>query len=166
MISTKEIIAMTPDKFSKKGKRMVSIINALNKYYAQKVMSNKRVTLPYKFGYLTLSRIKNYYKDDGTPTYFVDWGETNKLWKEDEEAKRNKTLVRKVVESNVRLLLKDSTYKHHSFYRFTPTRTNKRKLGLMANDIKFVKSLPIIMSDDSIQGRINKRVTYKQRNNG
>jgi hypothetical protein len=165
MISTKDIIAMTPDKFSKKGKRMVAIINALNKYYAQKALSNQRVTLPYKFGYLILSRFENYFKD-GKPTYFIDWGETIKLWKEDEEAKRNKKLVRKAVPYNVRLLLKDSTYKHHSFYRFTPSRTNKRKLGLMANDIEFVKSLSDVRSDDSLQGRIDKRIKYKQRNNG
>jgi hypothetical protein len=154
---------MTPDKFSKKGKIMVSIINALNKYYAQRVLSNNRVTLPYKFGYLTLSRFDNYIKD-GVPTYFIDWGETNKLWKEDEEARLNKTLVRKIVPYNVRLLLKDSTYKHHSFYKFTPSRTNKRKLGLMANDIEFMKSLSVIRSDDSLQGKIDKRIKYKQRN--
>jgi hypothetical protein len=164
-ISTKDIIAMTPDKFSRKGKRMIGIINAMNKYFANVVLQNKTVRLPHKFGYLTLSRFDNNVTDGKVP-YFIDWGATKKLWEEDEESRINKTLVRHVVKSNLRMLLKDSTYKHHNFYAFKPCRTIKKKLGVMCQDTEFTGSVARIMSDDSLTGRminrINKRNKIKQ----
>jgi hypothetical protein len=164
-ISTKDIIAMTPDKFSKKGKRMAAIINAMNKYFANVVLQNRNVRLPHKFGYLTLSRYDNFVKGDKV-TYFVDWNATKKLWEEDSYCRINKTLVRHVVKSNLRMLLKDSTYKHNNFYTFKPCKTVKRKLGLLCQDEEFTNSVAVIMSDDSLTGRminrINKRNKIKQ----
>ena len=63
-------------------------------------------------------------------TYPINWEDTLKLWFEDEEAKKNKTLVRNECDFvyHVRYDKYDATYENKSFYQFTLNRFIKIKL--------------------------------------
>lgn len=73
-----------------------------------------------------------YINEDGTMniTYPVDWKATLKLWFEDEEARNNKTLIRRTDQWVYRIYHDkwDATFNNKMFYDFTLNRYIKQKL--------------------------------------
>ena len=63
-------------------------------------------------------------------TYPIDWEETIRLWFADEEAKKNKTLLRREEKYvyHVRYCKHDANYENKSFYQFALNRFIKLAL--------------------------------------
>ena len=110
-----------------------SIVRNVNNLLAEEIANGGTVTFPSRMGKLELRKFqKGVSLVDGKLkiTYPINWEDTLKLWFEDEEAKKNKTLVRNECDFvyHVRYDKYDATYENKSFYQFTLNRFIKIKL--------------------------------------
>lgn len=74
------------------------ILRVTNDILTGKLLDGYQVVFPYNFGSMQIESFKESFKIvDGKirTSMMVDWNETLKLWYEDEECRKNKTLVRK-----------------------------------------------------------------------
>lgn len=116
-----------------KEQEFYAIIRGVNDIMADEIALGKTVKFPCKMGCLELRKFEKGVKIvDGKlkVTYPIDWNETVKLWFEDEEAKKNKTLVRfkdKYI-YKVRYDKYNATYDNKLFYQFTLNRFIKQAL--------------------------------------
>lgn len=101
-----------------------SIIRTINNYLADEISKGNRITFPYRMGALELRKFERGVSIvDGKlkNTYPINWGDTLKLWEEDEEAKRDKILLRfenKYV-YHIRYDKYDANYNNRIFYEFS-----------------------------------------------
>lgn len=110
-----------------------SIVRKVNDLLADEIALGHTVTFPSRMGYLELRKIENGVSIvDGKlkVTYPINWDETLRLWFEDEEAKKEKTLVRDEdkYRYRVRYCKYDATYENKSFYQFDLNRFIRKKL--------------------------------------
>lgn len=110
-----------------------SIIRKVNKLFAEEIAKGNTVVFPYRMGKLELRKIKRGVSIiDGKliNTYPIDWEETIRLWYEDEEAKKNKTLLRNESEYiyHVKYNKYNAFYNNQCFYEFTLNRFIKKAL--------------------------------------
>lgn len=122
-------------KYILKDVEYYKIIRKINEILANKVINGEDVTFPFRMGGLELRKIFTIpkIKPDGTlqPKRMVDWSSTIKLWYEDEEAFRNKTLVR-VEEREAFLIYYNrikATFKNKTFYQLQVNKGLKRALA-------------------------------------
>lgn len=118
-----------------------SIIRNINKMLADNISRGETVSLPQHMGRLELRESKRGVSIvDGKMkiTYPVDWHETMKLWHEDEEARKNKTLLRTESKSvySVRYNKFHAHYANKSFYEFALNRFIKNALKKNINEGK------------------------------
>lgn len=104
-----------------------SIIRGVNNYLAEEIANGKDVVFPARMGKLELRKFKRgAYLIDGklVVTYPIDWNKTIKLWYEDEEAYRNKNLIRNTDEYRYKIIYKKYTanYENKMFYEFEVNR--------------------------------------------
>jgi hypothetical protein len=109
------------------------IIKAINQTLQDQLISGKDVTFPHRMGRLEIRKFKAAieFRDGKLVTNLpVDWERTLKLWYEDSESHKAKTLVR--YESPERFTIyynrDKALYNNKSFYQFIPTRVIKRRL--------------------------------------
>ena len=100
-----------------------AIIRGINDLLAENIANGKTVKFPKKMGVLELRKHKAgaFFVDGKLKiNYPPDWSETLKLWYEDEEARRNKTILR--LENpwvySVKYLRFPATYENKRFYQF------------------------------------------------
>lgn len=110
-----------------------SIVRQVNDYLAENIANGISVTFPSRMGKLELRKNKRGVSlVDGKLkiTYPVNWEETMRLWYEDEEARKNKTLLRNEEEYvyHVKYLKYDATYENKTFYQFDLNRFIKKAL--------------------------------------
>ena len=80
-------------------KEFYSIIRTVNNYLAEELSNGKDINLPLKMGKLELRKSKSRISivDGKIKTNLpIDWSATFKLWYEDEDAKANKILIKKL----------------------------------------------------------------------
>lgn len=80
-----------------KENEFYKIIRSVNKLLANEIANGNTVVFPYRMGKLELRKVKrgvSIVNGKMRITYPVDWHSTLKLWYEDEEAKKNKSLIR------------------------------------------------------------------------
>lgn len=109
-----------------------AVIRELNELIAEQLAIGKKVILPCRFGSLGARKIKKKLQFENgkiTNTYSVDWGRTKKLWKEDEQAYKDKILVKLPTEYDyyVYWYKGDAKFKYKSIYDFKPVRSLKLK---------------------------------------
>jgi hypothetical protein len=116
-----------------------SIIRGVNNYLAQEITNGRTVVFPSRMGKLELRKDKKGVSIvDGKVkvTYPIDWHETLRLWFQDEEERKKKTLLR--IESpyvyKVRYCKWEATYENKTFYEFTLNRFIKRALKEKINN--------------------------------
>jgi hypothetical protein len=109
-----------------------TIIKAINQTLQDQLLEGKDVRLPNKMGRLEVRKFhdKLQYENGKIITNLpIDWERTLHLWWEDEESHKAKTLVR--YEACERFLIYlNKTYAHFTnkeFYKFTPTRSFKKR---------------------------------------
>ena len=110
-----------------------SIIRGVNDLLAEELANGNTVHLPHRMGKLELRKHKNgvsIVNGKLKIKYPIDWSETMKLWFEDSEAKKNKTLLRRDNNQvyHIRYNKYDANYENKSFYEFTLNRFIKLAL--------------------------------------
>lgn len=100
-----------------------TIVRSVNKLLAENIINGETVVFPAAMGKLELRKYPrgvSFVDGKLKNTYPIDWKSTNLLWKEDQEERLKKTLLR--YESPVVYLVKyckeDATYENKTFYQF------------------------------------------------
>lgn len=110
-----------------------SIIRKINNYLADLLLQGHDIELPCRMGTIEVRKydasisIKDGKVRSNLP---VDWDRTLKLWSEDEEAYKERTLI-KVEEKEIFSVFYSRTranYKNKSFYEFRPNRQLKLRI--------------------------------------
>jgi hypothetical protein len=108
-------------------KEFYSIIRTINKYLAKELLKGKDIKFPCKMGRLEIRkypvsyRMKNNKLVTNLP---VDWDKTLKLWYEDEEAYKNKTLIKMEEKELFKIFYNKriANYNNKTFFEFSPNR--------------------------------------------
>ena len=110
-----------------------SIIRKVNDYLADSFLHGNDIKLPHRMGRLELRKYDARVTFDGEKVKTnlpIDWDRTLKLWYEDEEAYKNKTLV-KVEEKEIFKVYYSkqlADYNNQVFYEFNVNRELKKRL--------------------------------------
>lgn len=116
-----------------------SIIRKINEHLVDEILNGNDVVLPSRLGRLEVRKRKGrIYFDKGKlkSNLPIDWDKTLKLWYEDEEAYKNKTLV-KIEEKEIYRLYYNrglAEFTNKSFYQFNFNRELKRRLKTSIKD--------------------------------
>lgn len=115
-------------------KEFYSIIRSVNKRLAENIVNGEAVELPERMGKLELRKMQVgvKLKDDKLKiSYPPNWSETLKLWYEDAEARRNKTLLRheNPYVYHVKYCVDNANYNNKSFYKFAVNTFVKKALS-------------------------------------
>ncbi len=110
-----------------------SIIRKVNKLLGEELINGEDVTLPYRLGRLEIRKYNAKIVIDGKKIRTnlpIDWDRTLKLWYEDKESYKNKTLI-KVEEKEIYKIYYNrniADFTNKTFYQFDINRELKRKL--------------------------------------
>ena len=110
-----------------------SIIRKINNFLAFNLSIGKDVKLPHRMGTIELRKINTYvnFKDGRLHSNLpIDWDRTLKLWCEDEEAYKSRTLIKMEEKEifKVHYNKAKADYTNKSFYQFNANRELKRTL--------------------------------------
>ena len=110
-----------------------AIIRGVNNLLAEELSNGREIVFPARMGKLELRK-----NETGVSLvngklrikYPVDWGETIRLWLEDEEARNSKTLLRDETKYiyKIKYVKFDANYENKSFYQFVLNRFIKKAL--------------------------------------
>lgn len=121
------------DKYILTESQYFSIIRKVNKLLGEALVNGEDITLPHRLGRLEIRKYKARITVDGQKVRTnlpVNWDRTLKLWYEDEESYKNKTLV-KVEEKEIYKVYYNrnvAEFKNKTFYQFDVNRELKRRL--------------------------------------
>lgn len=110
-----------------------TIVRQVNNYLAEELLHGQDIVLPHRLGRIELRKydtkmtIKNGILKTNLP---IDWDRTLKLWSEDEEAYKERTLV-KVEEKEIFKVFynrRTANFQNKSFMEFEVNRDLKRRL--------------------------------------
>lgn len=110
-----------------------SIIRKINKLLGDNLVKGNDVTLPCRLGRLELRKnnVNITIKDNKVKANLpIDWDKTLKLWYEDEESYKNKTLIKMEEKEIFKIHYNKSiaNYNNKSFYQFNVNRELKKRL--------------------------------------
>ena len=111
-----------------------AVIRGINKLLADNISAGIDVNFPWGMGNLEIHKVKcGVSLVDGRVknTYPISWPKTIRLWFEDEEARKDKTLVRNEYEylHFITYSRRNATYQNQCFYKFTTNRFAKLALA-------------------------------------
>ena len=110
-----------------------SIIRKVNELLGESLINGEDIILPYRLGRLEVRKYKARITTDGNKIKTnlpVDWDRTLKLWYEDKESYKNRTLI-KVEEKEIYKVYYNrnvAEFTNKSFYQFDVNRELKRRL--------------------------------------
>ena len=110
-----------------------SIIRRVNELLGEALINGEDVTLPYRLGRLEIRKYEARITTDGKKIKTnlpIDWDRTLKLWYEDKESYKNKTLI-KVEEKEIYKIYYNrnvAEFTNKAFYQFDVNRELKRRL--------------------------------------
>ena len=110
-----------------------TIVRQVNNYLAEELSNGHDIILPNKLGKLELRKYSSNIsiKDGKVKTNLpIDWDRTLKLWSEDEEAYKERTLIKMEEKEIFKVFYnkRNATYSNKSFYEFEVNRDIKRRL--------------------------------------
>lgn len=111
-----------------------TIIREVNKLFAIELANGREMVFPHRMGALELRKSEkgvSIVNGKVRVTYPVDWEETLRLWYEDEEARKNKTLLRNENKFvyHIKYNKYNAFYENKSFYQFSLNRFIKKALS-------------------------------------
>lgn len=117
-----------------KEKEFYRIVREMNKQLAAYLALGGEIKLPHKLGTLEIRKAPTKIAIvDGklVTTLPIDWDSTLKLWQEDEQSYRNKTLIKAESKELFKIYYnkKDANYNNKSFYEFRPNVELKKELS-------------------------------------
>lgn len=110
-----------------------AITRKVNEFLAEAIINKEDVVLPFELGRIEVRKNEANIKWDGRKVkanLSIDWDRTLKLWYEDEEAYKNKTLI-KIEEKEIYKIYYNrnlAKYTNKSFYQFKFNRELKKRL--------------------------------------
>lgn len=115
-------------------KEFYLIVNKVNDKLAYLLSTGAKITIPHRMGelYITNYNPKVKLKDGKLDTNLpIDWLNTKKLWKEDEDSYRDRILVRYELPKIYKTMYskRKALYINKSFYRFSVCRNFKKRLS-------------------------------------
>lgn len=115
------------------------IIRGMNLIILNKLLSGHSVKLPHRMGSLEIIKVNKgakYKNGKLVITYPINWGETLKLWYNDEEARQNKLLIRFQNKEVFKVIYnkRKANYNNKIFMEFLPSRMFKIKIKDKANN--------------------------------
>ena len=115
-----------------------TIVRKINEALREELLRTGDLVLPQKLGRLEIRKYPAIYTNDGKSIKTnlpIDWNTTLKLWHEDDECRKNKTLVRVNIPELFRIFYNKSkaNYNNKSFYQFS---TNRELKLLLRDEIK------------------------------
>lgn len=110
-----------------------SIIRKVNDYLADSFLQGNDIKLPHRMGRIELRKYDVRISFDGEKVKTnlpIDWDRTLKLWYEDEEAHKEKTLVKMEEKEIFKVYYNKHSagYNNQAFYEFNTNRELKRRL--------------------------------------
>lgn len=120
-------------KFVLTESQYFSIIREVNKLLGELLINGEDVILPHRLGRLEIRKYKSSITINNGKVKSnlpIDWDRTLKLWYEDEESYKNKTLI-KIEEQEIYKIYYNknvANFTNKTFYKFDVNRELKRKL--------------------------------------
>lgn len=116
-----------------------SIIRKVNNLLAESILKGNDINLPHRMGTIELRKYnaRISFKDDKLVTNLpIDWDRTLKLWSEDEESYKEKTLIKREEKEIFKVFYnkKSANYENQSFYTFEVNRDLKKRLKQKIKD--------------------------------
>lgn len=110
-----------------------TIVRQVNNLLAESLLNGEDIILPHKLGKIELRKYNSKISicDGKVKTNLpIDWDRTLKLWSEDEEAYKDKTLVKMEEKEIFKVFYNKgrANYENKSFYTFEVNRDLKRRL--------------------------------------
>lgn len=110
-----------------------TIIRQVNNHLADELLNGNDIILPHRMGRIELRKYDariSFNKGILKTNLPVDWNETLKLWSEDEEAYKNRTLIKMEEKEIFKIFYnkKNANYNNKSFMEFEVNRDLKRRL--------------------------------------
>ena len=110
-----------------------SIIRKVNEYLADSLLRGHDIVLPHKMGRIEVKKYEARITLEGNKVKTnlpIDWDRTLKLWYEDEESYKNKTLIKMEEKEIFKVCYNKSKadFNNKSFYQFDINRDLKRRL--------------------------------------
>lgn len=110
-----------------------SIIRKVNDYLADSLLHGEDIKLPHRMGRIELRKYNARINFDGNKVKTnlpIDWDRTLKLWYEDEEAYKEKTLVKMEEKEIFKVYYNKqlADYNNQGFYEFNVNRELKKRL--------------------------------------
>jgi hypothetical protein len=110
-----------------------SIIRKMNKKFADAFVKGYDIVFPNRMGTIELRKWEPSYKIVNgkiKASFKVDWDKTIKLWYEDEEAYKNRTLIKMQEEEIFKIIYNrvKADYTNKTFMYFTPVRDLKLRI--------------------------------------
>lgn len=110
-----------------------TIIRSVNKHLAEAAANGETIIFPYRMGKLELRKFErgvSLVNGKLKINYPINWEDTIRLWFEDKEAKKNKTLLRREEKYvyHMRYSKYNANYENQSFYEFDVNRFIKKAL--------------------------------------
>ena len=110
-----------------------TIIRQVNNYLAENILNGEDVVLPHRLGTIELRKYDNrVYICNGkvVDNLPIDWDRTLKLWSEDEEEYKKRTLIKMEEKETFKVFYNKRTanYENKSFMQFKINRDLKRNL--------------------------------------
>lgn len=121
-----------------------NVIKTMNKYIAESLGNGEMFIIPENLGCLEIRKrnAKPHLDENGEYkiTYTPDWKRTLELWYEDEEAKKNKTIIRMINDEVYKIIYNrvKAKFNNKNFIQFNINRNIKQqlKVNIMNNKIK------------------------------
>ena len=116
-----------------------SIIRKVNNYLADSFLQGNDIKLPHRMGRIELRKYNARFSFDGEKVKTnlpIDWNSTLKLWYEDEESYKKKTLVRLERKELFKIYYNrhSANYNNLGFYEFRANKELKRRLKQRIQD--------------------------------
>ena len=110
-----------------------SIIRKVNEYLADSLLRGHDIVLPHKMGRIEVKKYEARITLEGNKVKTnlpIDWDRTLKLWYEDEESYKNKTLIKMEEKEIFKVCYNKlkADFNNKSFYQFDINRDLKRRL--------------------------------------
>ena len=110
-----------------------TIVRQVNNLLAETLLSGGDITLPHRMGTIELRKYDariSFNGDKIVTNLPIDWDRTLKLWSEDEEAYKERTLIKMVEKEIFKVFYnkRTATYSNKSFMQFEVNRDLKRRL--------------------------------------
>lgn len=118
-----------------------AVISRVNQLLAEKVLEGHTLELPHQMGTFVLAAAPSavsFEEGKMKDNYRVDWQKTLAYWYEDEEAKKSKSLIKRVQKYIyfIRYSKHKARYRNQKYYDFRINRSLVRALGKKADNEK------------------------------